>query len=80
MKQGVESTKIQGLLAHSSLSTTEGYMGHFGKKEADEALVKVAEAVTGKKPSESPKDALISALKGLDKETLKEVLESLKND
>lgn len=77
MKEGVESAKIQGLLAHSSLSTTEGYMGHFGKKEADEALVKVAGAVAGKKPSESPKDALISALKGLDKETLAEVLKSL---
>ena len=77
MKEGVESAKIQGLLAHSSLSTTEGYMGHFGKKEADEALVKVAGAVAGKKPSESPKEALISALKGLDRETLAEVLKSL---
>ena len=77
MKEGVESSKIQGLLAHSSLSTTEGYMGSFGKKEADEALVKVAGAVAGRKPIESPKEALISALKGLDKETLAEVLKSL---
>ena len=77
MKEGVESSKIQGLLAHSSLSTTEGYMGSFGKKEADEALVKVAGAVTGKKPTESNTDALISALKGLDKETLAEVLKGL---
>ena len=79
MKEGVESSKIQGLLAHSSLSTTEGYMGHFGKKEADEALEKVAGAVTGRRASESHKDALISALKGLDMKTLEEVLESLKN-
>lgn len=77
MKEGVESSKIQGLLAHSSLSTTEGYMGSFGKKEADEALAKVAGAVTGKKPTESHTDALISALKGLDKETLAEVLKGL---
>ena len=77
MKEGVEASKIQGLLAHSSLSTTEGYMGSFGKKEADEALVKVAGAVAGRKPIESPKEALISALKGLDKETLAEVLKSL---
>ena len=77
MKEGVESSKIQGLLAHSSLSTTEGYMGSFGKKEADEALVKVAGAVTGKKPIESNTNALISALKGLDKETLAEVLKGL---
>ncbi|MBR5396461.1 MAG: site-specific integrase [Bacteroidales bacterium] len=78
MKEGIESSKIQGLLAHSSLSTTEGYMGHFGRKEADEALAKVAEAVTGNKPSEGSKEALISALKSLDKETLKEVLKELK--
>jgi integrase len=78
MKQGIESSKIQGLLAHSSLSTTEGYMGHFGRKEADEALTKVAEAVTGKEPSGDSKEALISALKSLDKETLKEVLKELK--
>ena len=80
MREGVESAKIQGLLAHSSLATTEGYMGHFGKKDADEALEKVAGAVAGKKPSESPKDALISALKGLDRETLEEVLAGLKMD
>lgn len=80
MKEGVESGKIQGLLAHSSLATTEGYMGHFGKKEADEALEKVAGAVTGNKPLESPKNALISALRELDKETLAEVLKSLKMD
>lgn len=80
MKEGVESGKIQGLLAHSSLATTEGYMGHFGKKEADEALEKVAGAVTGNKPLESPKNALISALRELDKETLAEVLKSLEMD
>lgn len=78
MKEGVESAKIQGLLAHSSLSTTEIYMGQFGEKEADEALEKVADAVAGRRSEESPKTALISALKGLDKETLAEVLESLK--
>jgi integrase len=77
MRKGIESSKIQGLLAHSSLLTTEGYMGHFGRKEADEALSKVAEAVTGKNPSEGSKEALISALKSLDKQTLKEVLKEL---
>lgn len=80
MKSGVESAKIQGLLAHSSLATTEKYMGSFGKRDNDEALEKVAGAVVGKKPSESPKDALISALKGLDRGTLAEVLEGLKMD
>ncbi|MCR4864883.1 MAG: site-specific integrase [Bacteroidales bacterium] len=77
MKEGVESAKIQGLLAHSSLTITEKYMGQFGKKAEDEALKKVADAVARRKPEETPKTALISALKELDKETLAEVLKDL---
>ena len=77
MREGVESSKIQGLLAHSSLSTTEGYMGYFGRKEEDEVLAKVAEAVTGRTQSVNSEDALISALKRLDKETLAKVLKAV---
>lgn len=76
---GIESSKIQGVLGHSSLSTTENYMGHFGQDETDRVLEKVAESVNEPKPVESPKEALISQLKALDGETLAEVLKSLKN-
>ena len=75
MESGLEATKIQGLLAHSSLSTTQNYMGRFSNKEESEALAQVFQSA----PT-SPKDALISALKELDKETLAEVLNSLKMD
>ena len=40
MKTGIESSKIQGLLGHSSLSITENYMGNFGNKANNEALQK----------------------------------------
>lgn len=75
MESGIESKKIQGLLAHSSLSTTENYMGQFSNKEESEALAKVF-----KSAKESPKNALITALRELDKETLAEVLKSLEMD
>ena len=47
MKEGIESSNIQGLLAHSSLSITEKYMGNFGNKEQNAALKKTFG--TGKK-------------------------------
>ncbi len=40
MKTGIESSKIQGLLGHSSLSITENYMGNFSNKANNEALQK----------------------------------------
>ena len=73
MKEGIESSKIQGLLAHSSLKTTENYMGNFSSQEQSEALARVVH-----KGKNSQKEALIEALKGLDKEMLAEVLEGLK--
>ena len=73
MREGIESAKIQGLLAHSSLKTTETYMGNFSNQEQSEALARVVH-----RGNDSPKEALIEALKGLDKEALAEVLASLK--
>ena len=73
MKEGIESSKIQGLLAHSSLKTTENYMGNFSSQEQSEALARVVH-----KGKNSQKEALIEALKGLDKEMLAEVLAGLK--
>lgn len=73
MREGIESAKIQGLLAHSSLKTTETYMGNFSNQEQSEALAKVVH-----KGKDSQKEAIIEALKGLDEATLAEVLAGLK--
>ena len=32
---------LQGIMAHSSLKTTEGYMGQFDTSVEDEAMVKI---------------------------------------
>ena len=73
MREGIESAKIQGLLAHSSLKTTETYMGNFSNQEQSEALEKVVH-----RGKNNQTEALIKVLKGLDKEALAEVLASLK--
>ena len=39
--KGTSSAVVQGLLAHSSLRTTEGYMGQFDTSIEDEALLKI---------------------------------------
>lgn len=38
-EMGIESTRIQSLLAHSSLRTTEIYMGSFNTDESDKVLI-----------------------------------------
>jgi hypothetical protein len=48
-------------------------MGNFSNQEQSEALAKVVH-----KGKDSQKDAIIEALKGLDEETLAEVLAGLK--
>lgn len=72
MKEGIESSKIQGLLAHSSLKTTENYMGNFSNQEQSEALAKVVG-----KGKNSHKEALIDILKDADEATLAKMLEIL---
>lgn len=74
MKEGLSASKIQGLLAHSSVKTTENYMGNFSNKETDDALAQVFK----KDSLKSQKEALLEALRALDKETLAEVLNGLK--
>ncbi len=39
--KGTSSAVVQGLLAHSSLKTTEGYMGQFDTSVEDEAMAKI---------------------------------------
>lgn len=74
MKEGLSASKIQGLLAHSSVKTTENYMGNFSSKETDDALAQVFK----KDDQKSKEEAILEALRGLDKETLARVLEGLK--
>jgi integrase len=74
MREGLSASKIQGLLAHSSVKTTENYMGNFSSKETDEALAQVFK----KDAPKSQKEALLEALRGLDKGMLAEVLAELK--
>ena len=73
MKEGLSASKIQGLLAHSSVKTTENYMGNFSNKETDEALAQVFK----KDEVKSQKEALIEALNGVDEATLAKMLEIL---
>ena len=40
-ERGTDSGVVQGLLAHSSLKTTEGYMGQFDTSVEDEAMTKI---------------------------------------
>ena len=39
--EGTESGVLQGIMAHSSLKTTEGYMGQFDTSVEDEAMLKI---------------------------------------
>lgn len=74
---GTDNAILKSMLAHSSLGTTERYMGEFDTSRQDEALQRIFQANTGTKPAESSKEALISALKQLDDKTLAEIFQSL---
>ena len=69
-KKAVPSKVVQEALAHSSLSTTERYLHSFSTEEVDSALQKVF-------ASGSKEDALLEALKGLEKDELKALLDKL---
>lgn len=71
-EKDISSKLVQEALAHSSLTTTERYLHSFSSAEVDSALQKV---FTSK---ESRQDALLEALKGLEKAELQELLEKLK--
>lgn len=81
MKENLPTSQIKGLLAHSSVATTEKYMGNFSKTETDLAL----QRVFTKKPEQENKNPnvtkaeLIEILKGLDKDMIRDVLSELNN-
>lgn len=69
MRDNLPPSVIKMLLAHSSLKTTEGYMGNFSNDEADKALTKMF-SKKNTKGSQGANNDLISALNNADKETL----------
>lgn len=71
-EKSVSSKIVQEALAHSSLTTTERYLHSFSTEEVGNALQKVFDT------KESRQEALLEALKGLDKVELQELLNKLK--
>lgn len=71
-RKGIDSNKVKGLLAHSRLQTTEGYMGDFSTDENDKALESIFETSTDK--TTDKKALLLELLQGMDKEEIASVL------
>lgn len=70
-KAGTDSRKIQQLLAHSNLKTTEKYMGNFDSEEVDESLKGIF------KPQHKEEDTLLNQLRSLSPEELSELLKKV---
>ena len=73
MKGNLPAKVTQNLLGHSSVKTTEVYMGNFSHRETSIALKQVYSQLD-KGSQDSQKEALLEELKNLDKETLVELL------
>lgn len=67
--KGTNSGVVQGLLAHSSLKTTEGYMGQFDTSVEDAAMEKIFDT-----SSESQLESLIESLTPEQREALAKML------
>ena len=63
-------SKLKALLAHSSLSVTEKYMGNFDTSKTDAALAKAVS-------KEDEESKLLHLLEGVNPEVLKKVMEKL---
>lgn len=70
-EKSISPKLVQEALAHSSLTTTERYLHSFSDAEVDNALQKVFDTRQAKQ------DALLEALKELDKDTLKALIGKL---
>ncbi len=69
-QKGTDNAQLKDLLAHSSLKTTENYMGSFETEENDRALEHIFENI----PQEKEKSEIISLLQRLEIDKLKEIL------
>ena len=81
MKENLPTSQIKGLLAHSSVATTERYMGNFSTTETDMALERVFAKVHGQEDSraDATKTKVLEMLNGLDKDILKDIISELNN-
>lgn len=69
-EKGIDNLAVKELLAHSSLSVTEKYMGNFDVSKTDAALAKAVSR-------EDEETKLMHLLEGVNPETLKKVMEKL---
>ena len=71
VQNGLQSNQVKGLLAHSRLQTTEGYMGNFSTDENDKALESVFGSPADKKAQ------LLALIQDMSDEEITSVLASL---
>lgn len=71
VQNGLQSNQVKGLLAHSRLQTTEGYMGNFSTDENDKALESVFGSPADKKAQ------LLALIQDMSEEEITSVLASL---
>lgn len=71
VQNGLQSNQVKGLLAHSRLQTTEGYMGNFSTDENDKALESVFGSPADKKAQ------LLALIQGMSEEEITSVLATL---
>ena len=74
MKSNLSPAMMKKLLKHSSVKTTEVYMGSFNNQEESKAIDKVVNQLHPKDAKKGSKEAILEGLKGLDKETLVSLL------
>ncbi len=71
-QKGIDNSMLKDLLAHSSLKTTENYMGSFDTSDTDKALISTFEK------DSNPKTELLAALNNMKEEDIETLLSSIK--
>lgn len=78
VQNGIDSNKVKGLLAHSRLQTTEGYIGNFSSSENDKALEDIFASITPQLRNDK-KAQLLALIKDMSDDEVASVLASLKH-
>lgn len=76
VQNGTDSKRIQELLAHSRLQTTEGYMGNFSSNENDKTLEGIFSSIAPQQNTDK-KAQLLALIQGMSEEDVASVLASL---